>query len=136
MERIFEDDDLEALRRKYFPRVPWTEAGPVRRRYYARAVREDQTVAGALEALAIEEGFIGPGRRAVTGDGAACLAAMQNRGGAETLVFGLGPDACWCDIAFGQVAGDGWQEILVRSEEAENLVALAHAAGVVRFKRV
>ena len=59
MERIFEDDDLEALRRKYFPRVPWTEAGPVRRRYYARAVREDQTVAGALEALAIEGGIHG-----------------------------------------------------------------------------
>ena len=135
MERVFEDDALEALRRKVFPRVPWTEAGPVRRHYFARAVKDGQSVAGALEALAIDEGFVGPGQRAVVGDAAACLAAMRDKAGADTLVFGLGLDACWCDVAFGQADGQGWQEVLVRSEEAENLVALAHAVGVVRFRR-
>ncbi len=134
-ERIFEDEALEALRRKYFPRVPWTEAGPVRRHYFARAAREGQTVAGTLEALAMDEGFIGPGLRAVIGDEAACLGAFRQRGETDVMVFGLGPDVCWCDIALGPADGEGWQEMLVRSEEAENLVALAHAVGAVRFRR-
>lgn len=134
-ERIFEDEALEALRRKFFPRVPWTEAGPVRRHYFARAARDGQTVAQTLEALAIAEGFIGPGLQAITGDGAACLEAFRRRGQTDILVFGLGLDACWCDFAFGPVDGEGWQEVLVRSEEAENLTALAHAVGAVRFRK-
>lgn len=134
-ERIFAEDDLEALRRKYFPRVPWTEAGPVRRRYRARAVREGQTVEDALEALAKAEGFVGPGQEAVSGGGAACLAAFRARSGRDIVVFGRGLDVVWCDFALGPAGEDGWQELIVRSEEAENLTALAHAVGAVRFKR-
>ena len=128
-ERILEDEELEALRRKFFPRVPWTVAGPVRRHYFARAVQEGQTVAQALEALAVDEGFIGPGLRAAVGDSAACLEAFRRRGETDMMVFGLGLDVCWCDFAFGPADGEGWQEVLVRSEEAENLAALAHAVG-------
>lgn len=134
-EKVFADEALEALRRKFFPRVPWTAAGPVRRHYLARAAQEGQTVVRALEGLAIAEGFIGPGSRAVLGDGAACLEAFRNRGGVDMMVFGLGLDVCWCDIAFGPADREGWQEILIRSEEAENLAALAHAVGAVRFRR-
>ena len=135
-QRIFEDEELEALRRKYFPRVPWGPAGPVRRRYLARAAEDGRTVAQALEALAAAEGFIGPGQRAVLGDGAACLEAFRRRAGEDTMVLGLGLDAHWCDFALGPVDEGGWQELLVRSEEAENLTALAHALGAVRFKRL
>ena len=135
-ERIFDDPALEALRKKYFPRVPWTGAGPVRRRYLARAAQAGQTVAGALEALALAEGFIAPGGHAVTGGPEACLAALQSRGEADTLLFGEGLDALWCDLALGPADADGWQEMIVRSEEAENLVALAHAVGAVRFRKV
>ncbi len=134
-EKVFADEALEALRRKFFPRVPWTAAGPVRRHYFARAVQDGQTAAQALEALAIAEGFIGPGRRAAVGDGAACLEAFRRRGEADMMVFGLGLDVFWCDFAFGPVDDAGWQEILVRSEEAENLTALAHARGAVQFRK-
>lgn len=136
-DQIFEDAALEALRRKYFPRVPWTEKGPVRRRYRARAAAPGQTVTGALAALAAAEGFTGPGRRAVAGGAAECLAAYRDMGGDASagMVFGEGLDACWCDIAAGTPDEEGWQEILVRSERAENLIALAHAVGALRFKR-
>ena len=117
-ERIFDDPALEALRKKYFPRVPWTGAGPVRRRYLAKAVGAGQTVAGALEALALAEGFIAPSGHAVTGGPETCLAAL------------------WCDLALGPADADGWQEMIVRSEEAENLVALAHAVGAAWFRKV
>ena len=133
-EKIFDDPALEALRKRYFPRIPWTAEGPVRRRYMAKA--EGRTVAEALEALALEEGFIAPGERAVIGGPEACLAAMQDRGERDTLIFGDGPDAVWCDLAIGPAEEDGWQMLIVRSEEAENLTALAHATGVVRFRRV
>ncbi len=133
-EKIFDDPILEALRRRYFPRIPWTAEGPVRRRYRAKA--EGRTVAEALEALALEEGFIAPGERAVTGGPEACLAAMESRGERDTLIFGDGPDNLWCDLALGPADGDGWQELIVRSEEAENLTALAHAVGAVRFRKI
>ena len=135
-ERIFDDPALEALRKKYFPRVPWTGAGPVRRRYLAKAVGAGQTVAGALEALALAEGFIAPSGHAVTGGPETCLAALQSRGEADTLIFGGGLDALWCDLALGPADADGWQEMIVRSEEAENLVALAHAVGAAWFRKV
>ncbi len=134
-ERIFAQEDLEALRRKHFPRVPWGPEGPVRRRYRAQAAEPGRTVEDALTALAKAEGFIGPGREAVSGDAAACLAAFRERGGEDTLVFGRGPDAVWCDFALGPAGEDGWQELIVRTETAENLTALAHAVGAVRFKK-
>ena len=134
-ERVFEDEALEALRRKYFPRVPWTGAGPVRRRYRAKAAKEGQSVETALAALAEAEGFTGPGQETVTGGPETCLAAFQDRGGAERMIFGRGLDSHWCDLALGPADGSGWQELVVRSEEAENLVALAHAAGVLRFRK-
>ncbi len=135
-ERIFDDPALEALRKKFFPRVPWTGEGPVRRRYMAKAAEEGKTVAEALEALALAEGFIAPGGRAVAGDGEACLAAFRDRGGEDTLIFGEGLDVVWCDLALGPADEEGWQALIVRSEEAENLTALAHAAGAVRFRKV
>ena len=133
-EKIFDDPALEILRRRYFPRIPWTDEGPVRRRYRAKA--EGRTVAEALEALALEEGFIAPGERAISGGPEACLAAMRDRGERDTLIFGDGSDAVWCDLALCPADEDGWQELIVRSEEAENLTALAHAAGAARFRRV
>ena len=135
-EQIFNDPALEALRKKFFPRVPWTGEGPVRRRYMAKAAKEGQTVAQALEDLALAEGFIAPGGRAVIGDAGECLAAFRDRGGEDTLIFGEGLDAMWCDLALGPADEESWQELIVRSEEAENLTALAHATGVVRFKKI
>lgn len=134
-ERIFADAALEALRRKFFPRIPWTADGPVRRRYGARAAEADQSVEEALTALAKAEGFIGPGEDAVSGGPEACLAAFRTRGERDILVFGRGPDVVWCDIALGPAGEDGWQELIVRSEEAENLIALAHGVGAVRFRQ-
>ena len=133
-ERVFDDSALEALRKRYFPRVPWGEAGPVRRRYLARA--EGRTVAEALQALALAEGFLAPGGRAVMGGPEECLAAFRQRGGEECLVFGLGPDVYWCDLALSEPDGSGWQQLIVRSETAENLVALASAMGAVRFRKM
>ena len=131
---VFTDPALEALRKKYFPRIPWTAEGPVRRRY--RALAQGRSVAQALEELALAEGFIGPGRRAVTGDGERCLAAYQTGENEGTLVFGLGPEAVWCDLTLWEPEEDGWQTLTVRSEEAENLIALAHSLGAVRFRKM
>ena len=135
-DRVFAEDDLEALRRKYFPRVPWGPAGPVRRRYRARAAEPGRSLEEALTALAKAEGFIGPGREAISGGPEACLGAFRDRNGQDTMVFGHGLDAVWCDFALGPVGEDGWQELIVRSEEAENLTALAHAVGAARFRRI
>ncbi len=135
-EPVLSDPALEALRKKLFPRIPWTAEGPVRRRYRAKAAAEGRTVAGALEALALSEGFLAPGGRTVTGGAAQCLEAFRRRGTEDVLVFGQGLDAVWCDLALGPADADGWQEMLVRSEEAENLVALAHARGAVRFRKI
>lgn len=132
--RVFADEALEALRRKFFPRIPWTEAGPVRRRYIARAAEPGRSVEDALAALAKAEGFIGPGEEAVCGGAETCLAAFRIRGERDILVFGRGLDVVWCDFALGPAGEDGWQELIVRSEEAENLTALAHAVGAVRFR--
>lgn len=131
-----EDSELEALRRKYFPRVPWTGQGPVRRRYRVRAAKGG-SAAAALVRLAQEEQFIEPGQEAVLGNAAACLAAFRKRaaGGTVAMVFGQGLDANWCDLALGETDEEGWQEMIVRSEEAENLIALAHAAGALRFRK-
>lgn len=131
-ETVFTDPVLETLRKRFFPRVPWTDAGPVRRRYMAKA--EGMSVAQALEALALSEGFLASGSRAVFGGAEACLAAFQKRQREDMLVFGQGLDVCWCDLALGEPDQEGWQEIILRSEEAENLAALAHAVGAVRFK--
>lgn len=131
---VFADPALEALRKRYFPRVPWGPDGPVRRRYLAKA--EGQSVAAALEALALAEGFIAPGGQAVTGDARACLDALRQREGEDALAFGDGLDALWCDLALSAPDADGWQELVVRSETAENLVALASAVGAVQFKRI
>ena len=133
-ERIFDDPALETLRKRYFPRVPWGPDGPVRRRYLAQAA--DGDVAAALEALALSEGFIAPGGRAVQGGPEVCLAAFRQRDGEDRLVFGRGQDVCWCDLALSEPDDDGWQVLTVRSETAENLVALASASGAVRFKKV
>ncbi len=134
-ERVFEDEELESLRRKYFPRVPWTGAGPVRRRYLARAAEEGQTAEAALAKLAEAEGFTGPEEETVIGRPETCLAAFRARGGRPQMIFGQGTDALWCDAAVGPADGSGWQELIVRSEEAENLVALAHAVGALRFRK-
>ena len=131
---VFTDPALEALRKRFFPRAPWGPDGPVRRRYLARA--EGANVAAALEALALAEGFIAPGGHAVTGGPEACLAAFRDRGGEETLVFGDGLDALWCDLALSAPDAGGWQTLIVRSETAENLIALANAVGAVRFKKI
>ena len=132
-----ETPDLEKLRKKYFPRVPWREGtGPVRRRVLARAVTGEEVLA-VLTALAAREGFTEPGCRTAAGDAAACLEALLCRaaGGPVGMIFGTEPAAFWCDIALGPLAADGWQPYIIRSEEGENLTALAHAEGLLRFAR-
>ena len=133
---IFADEALEALRRKYFPRVPWTERGPLRRRYMTRPTGDADAIE-ALIALAREEAFIGPGQHAVTGGADVCLSAFQTRvqDGTVAMIFGDELAAHWCDLALGPADDDGWREMLVRSEEGENLIALAHARGVLQFKK-
>lgn len=129
------DPEQEALRKKYFPRVPWTEDGPVRRRYLTKAASGEDVIA-ELVRLAQAERFIAPGRQAVMGNAAACLESFRRRGGEDTvLIFGSGLDAHWCDLALGTADDEGWQEMIVRSEEAENLIALAHAVGALRFRK-
>ena len=134
---VLADPALEALRKKYFPRIPWGERGPVRREYKTAPTVPGEDPAQVLADIAAGEGFTPPGERAVTGDGKACLAAFRRRAetGADTLIFGLEPEAVWCDLALGPPDGEGWRELLVRSEEAENLVALANSLGRLRFRR-
>lgn len=131
------NEEEAALRKKYFPRVPWSEAdGPVRRAYLVRAA--DGSEAGAvLAALAESEGFTEPGQRSVTGDREVCSAAFREKaaGGAVGMIFGTETAARWCDIALDPPDGTGWQRMLVRSEEGENLTALSHALGLMRFRR-
>ncbi len=134
-EFVFADDALEALRRKYFPRIPWTEAGPIRRRYLVRTAQPGQDVSDVLARLAEDEGFTAPGLQTVRGEAEECLAAFRERGAAALMIFGLGPDAHWCDLALGAEDSEGWRELIVRSEEGENLTALAHARRLLRFRR-
>ncbi len=129
-------EELEKLRKKFFPRVPWDEAlGPVRRRYFVRAASGDALA--AVAALGEREGFTEPGQRTVTGDGAACLAAFREKaaGGPVGMILGTETGAFWCDIALGGADGEGWRPMIVRSEEGENLTALAHGAGTLYFRR-
>lgn len=130
-------DECEALRRRYFPRVAWTERGPVRRRYLARPADGSGSVAAALLHLAEQEGFIEPARPAVVGSAEETFAAFRKKPSDPSvgMIFGTETAAHWCDIACGAADADGWQELIVRSEEGENLTALAHAEGVLRFRR-
>ena len=129
-----DQDGNEALRKKYFPRVPWTEQGPVRRRYLAKAADGSASVTEALARLAEREGFVEPGRHAVIGNAEASFAAFCDKA-AVGMVFGTELSAHWCDAACGEPDAEGWQELIVRSEEGENLTALAHAKGALRFRR-
>lgn len=130
------NEEFAALKKKYFPRVPWTEDGPVRRVYRVCAA-EGGDVLGVLAELAAREGFTGPAERAVTGDAAVCLGAFRERaaGGPIGMIFGSETAAHWCDMAAGDADADGWRRLIVRSEEGENLTALAHNEGLLRFRR-
>ena len=127
--------DLEALKKKYFPRVPWTEDGPVRRQYRARAA--EGGVLAVLAALAEREGFTEPGQATVAGGAEACLAAFARKAAGEPvgMIFGETLAAHWCDIAADPPDSDGWQRMIVRSEEGENLTALAHNEGLLQFRK-
>jgi hypothetical protein len=131
------NEEQAALRKKYFPRVTWTERGPVRRVYSVQAVTPGADVVQALIALAQREWFIEPGQRAVVGDADQTLSAFQNRATDKTvgMVFGTELEAHWCDIALSAPDAEGWQTMIVRSEEGENLIALAHNEGLLRFRR-
>lgn len=131
------NEEAAALRKKFFPRVEWTEEGPIRRLYRVRPAAEGTGVTDILLALGEREGFIAPGQSAVTGDAGACFAAFRQKAAdrSVTLIFGLEMAAHWCDIAVDVPDGEGWQRMAVRSEEGENLIALAHSEGLLRFKR-
>ena len=135
-EPILTDPFQEHMRKKYFPRVAWTEDGPVRRRYLTKA-ESGESVIAELVRLAQAERFIEPGQEAVLGNAEACLAAFRKRTEDDTIamVFGNGLDAHWCDLALGEPDSELWQELIVRSEEGETLIALAHARGVLRFRK-
>ena len=131
------NEEAAALRKKYFPRVEWTDMGPVRRRYRVRPAAEGTSVTDILLALGEREGFIAPGQQAAVGDAGACEAAFRQKAADKSvaLIFGMETAAHWCDIAVADPDGEGWQLMLVRSEEGENLVALAHGEGLLRFRR-
>jgi len=130
-------DEREALKKKYFPRVPWTDKGPVRRRYLARPADGSATAQEALARLAEREGFTEPGQHAVTGGADEAYAAFRRKSSDRTvgMIFGTEAAAHWCDIACAPADADGWQELIVRSEDGENLTALAHNEGVLAFRR-
>ena len=127
--------DPDKLKQKYFPRVPWTEDGPVRRIYRARA--EGSDVLAVLAALAEREGFTEPGQTTVLGGAEECLVAFERKaaGGPVGMVFGAETAAHFCDVAVGPPDADGWRRFIVRSEEGENLTALAHNEGLIQFKK-
>ena len=127
--------DTEALKKKYFPRVPWGDDGPVRRIYRARA--EGADVLAVLADLAEREGFTEPGQTTVLGGAEECLAAFARKAAGEPvgMVFGTELAAHFCDVALGPPDADGWRLFVVRSEEGENLTALAHNEGLIQFKK-
>ena len=131
------EEELEKLRKKFFPRIPWGEDGPVRRVYLARTAERDMSVCAALLELARREGFVEAGGPAVLGGSEDCLASFRKKpaGGPAGMVFGAELSAVWCDAAAGEPDTDGWQRLIVRSEEGENLVALAHCEGLLEFRR-
>ena len=51
----------------------------------------------------------------------------------EDLAFKL--DELFCDIAADPPDTQGWQRYLVRTEEGENLTALAYGEGLLQFKK-
>ena len=122
-------------KKKFFPRVPWGENGPVRRMYLVQSLKDGQPdAARALAALAVTFGFC---EKTVTGDADVCCEAFARR--ADTrgsdLIFGTDRAAVWCDAVVTDTPEPGWQRLIVRSEEAENLTALAHEEGALRFRR-
>ena len=127
--------DTEALKKKYFPRVPWGGNGPVRRVYLARA--EESDVLAVLTSLAEREGFTEPGQTTVLGGAEECLAAFRRKAAGEPvgMVFGTTLAAHFCDVAADPPDPDGWRRFVVRSEEGENLTALAHNEGLLQFKK-
>ena len=129
------NEEENALRKKYFPRVTWTGNGPVRRLYKVCPTGEG-TVLEILISLAERELFIAPGQHAVVGGEEECLTAFQSKTADCTIamVFGNSLEAHWSDISLAP-AENGWQPMAVRSEEGENLVALAHSEGLLRFKK-
>ena len=132
------DEKQQKLRKKFFPRAEWTDQGPVRRVYLTCPADGSASSQEALAALADRAGFAGPGQQCVTGGAAQAWDAFERRadGGSDiALIFGTEADAIWCDIVCCPADEDGWQRTIIRSEEGENLVALAHAEGVLRFRR-
>lgn len=131
------DSEFERMKKKYFPRVPWTDEGPVRRMYLARSAGQSD-ILSVLEELAVREGFADSRQRSVCGDAERCLEAFREKAGEGTVGLILGEEtaAHWCDIAVDIPGEDGWQKLIVRSEEGENLTALAHNEGVLRFRRM
>lgn len=131
------DEETAVLRKKYFPRVEWTERGPLRRLYRVRPAGEGASVTELLLALGEREGFVAPGQHAVTGDAGVCEDAFRQKAADKSvaLIFGTEMAAHWCDIAVDAPNEEGWQLMAVRSEEGENLTALAHSEGLLRFRR-
>lgn len=131
------EEERDALRKKFFPRVEWTELGPVRRIYRVKAAEKSETTLEVLSALARQEGFTAPGLQGVTGGAETTLAAFRSKAQGDDLgmVFGTELEAHWCDIALDAPDSEGWQRIIVRSEEGENLIALAHNLALLRFRR-
>ncbi len=132
------EEERKALQKRYFPRVPWGDQGPVRRRY---KVRNADGVPGsptdALIALAKDAHFIAPDQHAVTGGPEEGLEAFRHKAEDPSIgmIFGDSIDAHWCDIAVEAPDPEGWHRLIVRSEEGENLIALAHEEGLLRFRR-
>ena len=135
---MLNEEEYNALRKKMFPRVAWTELGPVRRMYRAKAADETKTVLETLSALAKQEGFTAPGLSGVTGGADETLEALLRKAAGDDpgMVFGTQAQAHWCDIALDAPDAEGWQRLIVRSEEGENLVALAHNLGLLRFRKI
>ena len=128
-------EEEQKLKKKFFPRVPWTEEGPVRREYLVRAADGSGTDAGALLAkLAVEFGFCDT---TVSGDAGVCRKSFADRAAGENtgLIIGTEAAAVWCDLSVCDAAEAGWQRLIVRSEQAENLTALAHEEELLRFRR-
>ncbi len=131
------NEEQAALKKKFFPHVSWTEQGPVRRMYFVKTADRSETVPEVLNALARKEGFTAPEQQTVIGGQEETLAAFRRKAGGEDvgMVFGTELGAHWCDIALDMPDAEGWQRLIVRSEEGENLIALAHAEGLLRFRR-
>ena len=129
------DEVLAAMKKKYFPRIPWTENGPVRRVFYTRA--EQDNVFEVLTRLAESYGFTETGKKTVTGNASDAFSAFYAKahGEAVGMIFGNELNAYWCDLAVGSPDAEGWRKLVIRSEEGENLIALAHNEELLSFRR-